>query len=230
MPNDAPSAPALDYINESLRPLAQPIADFALDPKNARKHDAKNMAATVESLKLTGQAKCIVVWDQTPEQGGGKIIIAGNGTVEAAKRLGWTHIAANVRGFDSEAAAVAYGLADNRTAELASWDYEELVGRFGDLKADGWEIGNLGWEDYELEPLLNAEFKPVAPDDTDASTDGEANTPGAVVATEVGGRNGEKHWKVLLTTEQKEALDGLLGDGWSGEDLVAAARGKAADA
>jgi len=221
-----------EYINESLRPLAVPIAGLTLDPKNARKHNQRNREATMASLRQSGQAKCIVVWRQTEEQGGRDIMIAGNGTVDAALALGWTHIAANVRTFDTEADAIAYGLADNRTAELAEWDYEELVGRFADLDAAGWGTAGLGWEDYELEPLMNAEFQTpdVDPDADPAGDDGKSEDAIGGEPAEVGGRNGVKAWKVLLSPDQKEELDTLLGPGWDGDDLVDAARTKTAAA
>jgi len=53
------------------------IASLLADPANARKHDKKNIDAIKASLKQFGQRKNIVVRDG--------IIIAGNGTVEAAK-------------------------------------------------------------------------------------------------------------------------------------------------
>jgi hypothetical protein len=53
---------------------------------------------------------------------------AGNGTLAAAKSLGWTHIAA-VFVDDDAATAAAYGVADNRVGEFSEWDADIL----GDL-------------------------------------------------------------------------------------------------
>jgi ParB-like chromosome segregation protein Spo0J len=60
------------------------IADLSLDPNNARKHSQRNLDAIAASLKQFGQRKPIVV-----HRG---VVLAGNGTVEAAKTLGWTEI------------------------------------------------------------------------------------------------------------------------------------------
>src|SRR5271166_4436802 len=101
----------------SLRGLLIPIDSVSLDPANARLHGIKNMDAIKASLAKYGQKKPIVVRQQTMH------IVAGNGTWAAAKQLGWTEIAASVEPM-TEAEAAGYGLADNRTAELAEWDFE----------------------------------------------------------------------------------------------------------
>ena len=51
------------------------------------------------------------------------MLFRSNGTVEAAKALGWDHIDVAVAPSDwDENTAKAYALADNRSAELAEWD------------------------------------------------------------------------------------------------------------
>ena len=60
------------------------ISSLTLDPENARKHSKKNLDAIAGSLNTFGQRRPLVVWDN--------IVIAGNGTIEAAKSLGWTDI------------------------------------------------------------------------------------------------------------------------------------------
>jgi ParB-like chromosome segregation protein Spo0J len=88
------------------------------DPRNARKHDKRNLQAIAASLQEFGQLRPIVVVDG--------VIVAGNGTHAAARKLGWSHIAALSTDL-APAAARAFSIADNRTAELASWDLAELV-------------------------------------------------------------------------------------------------------
>jgi len=56
------------------------------DENNARKHSEVNIAAIAESLKQFGQRKPIVVTQDNR-------VIAGNGTLEAARFLGWEEIA-----------------------------------------------------------------------------------------------------------------------------------------
>ena len=44
----------------------------------------------------------------------------GNGTLRAAKQLGWSHVAV-LWVEDDPATAAGYGIADNRTGELSGW-------------------------------------------------------------------------------------------------------------
>jgi hypothetical protein len=109
------------------------------DPNNARKHDAKNIDAIAKSLARFGQRKPIVI------RGDGTIV-AGNGTVEAAKQLGWTEIAcARVPWKWTADEVKAYALADNRTAELAEWDSGILAEQLLELDAVGWDVADLGF-------------------------------------------------------------------------------------
>jgi len=88
------------------------------DPNNVRIHDDKNIEAIKGSLKKFGQQKPIVIDEKN-------IILAGNGTHLAAIALGWKQISvvrSNLKNFDK----MAFALADNRSAELASWDMGKL--------------------------------------------------------------------------------------------------------
>ena len=115
------------------------ITDLSLDPKNARKHSARNLEAIAASLEKFGQRKPIVV-----HRG---VVLAGNGTLEAAKSLGWTEIevAEVPEDWDNDTAK-AYALADNRTAELAEWDESELAKQLLELQDADWDITELGFD------------------------------------------------------------------------------------
>jgi site-specific DNA-methyltransferase (adenine-specific) len=115
------------------------IDDLDLDPRNARKHDAKNLKAIADSLEQFGQRKPIVVW--------GKTVVAGNGTMAAARTLGWTDIQVVYIPDDWSADQVkAYALADNRSAELAAWDEQVLASQLLELQEAEFDIELLGFE------------------------------------------------------------------------------------
>ena len=115
------------------------IASLSLDPKNARKHSDKNLSAIAASLNKFGQRKPIVVHNG--------VVLAGNGTLEAAKSLGWTDIDVSEVPSDWDLdTAKAYALADNRTAELAEWDEGELAKQLLELVDAYWDIEELGFE------------------------------------------------------------------------------------
>lgn len=121
------------------------ISDLTLDPKNARKHSQKNLDAIAASLRKFGQRKPIVISNKG-------VILAGNGTVEAAKALGWDHIDVAVAPSDwDENTAKAYALADNRTAELADWDQIVLAETLLELADADFNIEELGFEMPESE-------------------------------------------------------------------------------
>ena len=111
---------AVEYIVESLRPLAISIDDIKPDPANPMSHSDENLTAIAASLQKYGQRKPIVV-----NKNNG-IIEAGNGTWQAAKFiLNWESIAA-VQIDDDDLTAAGFNIADNRTAELSIWDNEKL--------------------------------------------------------------------------------------------------------
>jgi hypothetical protein len=119
-----------------------PIKSLTMDPENARTHSQKNIEAIAGSLTTFGQRKPLVVWDN--------IVIAGNGTIEAAKSLGWEKVEITRVPSDwSHDQARAFALADNRTAELAEWDDSVLAEQLIELDAVGYNIGDWGFESLE---------------------------------------------------------------------------------
>ena len=116
------------------------IADLTPDPQNARQHDDKNLKAIMGSLKEFGQRKPIVI----TEAG---VIVAGNGTVEAAKRLGWLDIeVVKVPSDWTDAQVKAFAIADNRTAELANWNTEVLSSQLIELQELNVKIEAFGFD------------------------------------------------------------------------------------
>ena len=130
------------------------IDELKNDPANARKHSPRNLKAIRDSLDVFGQQKPIVVDSRG-------VVIAGNGTLEAARELGWDDIAVAVTDLDP-AHAQAFGIADNRTAELAEWDTDVLGQLLEGMDSDLADI--LSIEDLEL------------PDSIDGGEQGEGLT------------------------------------------------------
>ena len=114
---------------------------------NPRIGDVDAIAASYAEF---GQVRPIVV---RPNTDGTSTVIAGNHQLEAARRLGWTHIAV-VKMDADDARAMAFAIADNRTNELGHTDdallhaaMEDIIDDFGDLLED------LGWDEFELAML-----------------------------------------------------------------------------
>lgn len=110
-----------------------------LDPSNARKHPEKNLEAIKGSLKKFGQQKPIVV-------GADNVVIAGNGTLEAARALGWKEISV-VRSALKGSDATAFALADNKTQDLSVWDDDALNALLKSLKAQDYAVDEFGFAD-----------------------------------------------------------------------------------
>jgi ParB family chromosome partitioning protein len=128
-------------------------------PKNTRKHSERNIAVIAESMRRWGQQKPIVVTEDN-------IVLAGNGTVAAAKKLGWDTIdikRSDLKGNDAK----AYSITDNRSAELAEYDNDNLKEELAELDAEEWDLDGLGWNDDEMKQLgiSDVDFEPGTEDD-----------------------------------------------------------------
>lgn len=125
--------------------LLTPLAELKPDPINARAHDERNLEAITDSLKMFGWRSVIVA------RSSDKMVLAGHGRLEAAKRLGETHgPVVFVEATDEQARA--YALADNRTGELARWDFnvlQQVIQTVGDIEVPGFRM-------EEIDALLGA--------------------------------------------------------------------------
>lgn len=120
------------------------VGSLHLDPSNVRTHPEKNLAAIKASLKRFGQQKAILV-------DGAGVVIAGNGTLMAARELGWRRVLV-ARSNLAGAERTAYAIADNRTAELAAWDGEALSAQLESFEADVRQA--TGFDDGDLAEAL----------------------------------------------------------------------------
>lgn len=147
-------------IDSQLETLSIPIDSVYPDPVNAKDHPEESIAGITASLKEFGQVKPIVVRKET------MVICAGNGTWLAAKRLGWTHIAANVRDMDS-LTATKLAIVDNRTPELGGWKKDVLDQLMPELSFDDPTL-------TEMMAKLDAELKAELPGQAEEPTAPEA--------------------------------------------------------
>jgi len=110
------------------------LAGLTPDPHNRRTHSARNVAMIAASLKDVGAARSIVI-DERNE------ILAGNGVLAGAAEAGLTKLQIVEADGDTIIAVRRRGLTvgqkralaiyDNRSAELAEWNVEQLA---ADLK------------------------------------------------------------------------------------------------
>ena len=116
------------------------------DPANVRRHPERNLAAIKASLARFGQQTPIVV-DQA------NICRKGNGTLEAARALGWDTIQVT-RTPLAGSEATAYAIADNRTSELAEWDDTALAETLRALQSEDFDLAAIGYDAAEVDAMI----------------------------------------------------------------------------
>lgn len=140
----------LQYIN-----LGQ-IKPYAL---NARDNEIA-VPAVMQSIKVFG-FRIPIVLDPSLE------IVAGHTRVEAAKRLGMTDVPAFIASDLTPEQIKAFRLVDNKTAELASWDFDLLASEVAGLTEVGIDLTPYGWTSEELDCLREV----VSEDDLDQTAE-----------------------------------------------------------
>lgn len=120
------------------------VGKVRADPRNTRRHTERNLASIEASLSRFGQRKPLVVTKDLQ-------VVAGNGTLEVIRdRLGWDRVWVSVYDGTPEQAR-AYGIADNRTGELAGWDEQALARVLAETPPD--LLDSLGFTAGEAEKL-----------------------------------------------------------------------------
>jgi hypothetical protein len=115
-----------------------------------------NVDAIMASYREFGQLKPIVV---RPNADGSSTVIAGNHQLQAAKKLGWTHIAA-VKFEVDDSRAVAFALADNRTNELGYTEASALNSAIQDISPDYSNLlEDLGWDMFEMAAISEQAYR-----------------------------------------------------------------------
>lgn len=132
-------------VPDAMRDHLFPISELKPDPRNARKHDERNLQAIADSLEQFGWRSVIVARQSD------KLVLAGHGRMLAALELGWTH-APVVFVEATDAQARAYQIADNRTSELATWDWSELTKTLAELTSG--DVPPIGFDVDEIAELL----------------------------------------------------------------------------
>jgi len=139
------------------------VATASLVPyaKNAKKHDAAQVAAIAGSIREFGFNNPVLI---DADNG----IIAGHGRVLAAHQLGLEDVPCLRLTHLSDPQKRAYILADNRLAELGGgWDADMLAAELEALSADGITMEEIGFDADALEEL-GASVEPEGNPEADA--------------------------------------------------------------
>ncbi len=126
---------------------------------NPKKHPEDQVNKIASSIRNYGFTVPVVI-DEYNE------IIAGHGRYEAARKLGLKKVPCIVREDLNDAQIKALRIADNKVAE-SDWDYEMLSLELEDLQLKGFDLTLTGFEDDELEGILEWEDDDITEDDFD---------------------------------------------------------------
>ena len=139
------SSPNLPGLHVELRA----VADLKPNARNARKHPAAQIEKLVATILHFGFTAAIII-------GTAGLILAGHARLLAAIKCGMTHVPTISLAHLSPEAQRAYMLADNKLAELASWDEDMLKLELSDLASVdlGFQFTDIGFDTAELDRLL----------------------------------------------------------------------------
>lgn len=133
-------------VSTALKARRVTIGSVDFHPENARNHDLDTIK---DSLTAHGQYVPIVVQESTG------FVLKGNGTLEAARDLGWTHVSAVLIAVDDDEARRIL-LVDNRASDQGTYDEDALTnllaGLGGDFTGTGYDEGDLDARLAMLDP------------------------------------------------------------------------------
>lgn len=122
------------------------ISTVHLWKDNPRKND-KNVNKLATLIRKNGVRAPVVCWVDN------RVIYKGNTTYKALKMLGNKLIPVSWQQFPSEAAAIAFGISDNKSSEFSEWDEIALMKLMGAEEMQEHKA-NTGFQESELSKML----------------------------------------------------------------------------
>ena len=142
------------------------IAEVTPYERNPRNND-QAVEAVAKSIKEFGwRAPLVVDKDH--------VIICGHTRWKAARQLGLDTVPVHVASDLTPEQIQAYRIADNKTAEIADWNYDLLPLELRELQGAQFDLSLLGFDTSELEELLSTATDEVAAGETDPDAVPEA--------------------------------------------------------
>ena len=176
----------------------RPIADIKPYPNNPRINDDA-VDAVASSIKEFGFRQPIVVDTEG-------VIICGHTRFKAAHKLGLEKVPVHVALDLTPEQIKAYRIADNKSSELADWNFDLLPIELGELQTAGFDLSLLGFDPDELLKLMSGDVNEglTDPDDVPAPPDEAVTQPGDLWIL-------GDHRLLCADSSKPEDLDRLLG-------------------
>lgn len=119
---------------------------------NNPRHNDDAVDAVASSIKNFGFKVPIVV-------DGENEIVNGHTRLKAAKKLGLEEVPVIVADDLTEEQVKAFRLADNKVAEIATWDEELLAIELEELQNLDIDMDIIGFSEYEINSLMSSDFE-----------------------------------------------------------------------
>jgi len=194
-------------MNTDIQVERWPIERLIPRPNNPRTHNREQIRKIAASIREFGWTNPILV-------GAEDDIIAGHARLEAAQKLGMKEVPVIQLGHLSEAQRRALVIADNQLAIAgAGWDEELLRVELAALHVGDFNLDLIGFDDIDLQRLLEAQDAAPGLTDEDAVPDVQPDPVARLGDLFVLG----KHRIICGDCTQQDVVARLLGDAHVGE-------------
>lgn len=122
------------------------LSDIFPYENNPRKND-KAVATVMESIRQCEYIAPIII----DEDG---VILAGHTRYKALQKMGWTEAECIVKEGLTEEQKRKYRLLDNKTNEVAGWDYGMLEDELEGLDFEGFDFGFVVLDDVDIDDFF----------------------------------------------------------------------------
>ena len=126
-----------------------PVDELKPNPRNPNTHPQRQVELLAKNIRYFGWRQNLTVSRQSG------FLVSGHGRLMAAKHLGVDVVPVQYQDFASESDELAVLVADNRLAELAAVDLNELEKIASEWKLTDFDTILAGFEPADLEGLLN---------------------------------------------------------------------------
>ncbi|MEI6283300.1 MAG: ParB/Srx family N-terminal domain-containing protein, partial [Alphaproteobacteria bacterium] len=131
---------------------------FVAYGKNARTHSEAQVGQIIASIAEFGFTNPVLVDEDMG-------VIAGHGRLLAAERMQLAEVPFLRLVGLTAAQKRALVLADNKLGLNSGWDLDLLKSELGDLRADGFDLGVIGFDTFELADIFATKKGKTEPDD-----------------------------------------------------------------
>jgi len=183
--------------------------EITKDERNVNVHNDRSRNAVKVSLSELGAGRSILV-DANNK------LIAGECTHEQAMELGLPYTVIETDGKtlvvvkrmdlnSDDPKRRALAIADNKTATLSEFDYAAVAGELKELESlEGFDLAVTGFADFELTPLLAAQFVPPEIDHDSPPDAGSGQADNSSAGLQSDGR------AIFFGQDQYEIIDRIL--------------------